>query len=162
MTATTSRNRQRKSRLLGRQAELELLNGLLDGAKRGLAARLVLTGEPGIGKTRLLAEVERRAVEFRTLRAEGDELEQQLAYATLHQLLLPLVPLLDRLPEVQERALAALMGRQAGPTSDTLLVCTSTLALLQVASEEAPLLVLVDDFQWADRASRRALLFASR
>src|SRR5687768_15847155 len=97
--------------LLGRDAELELVRGLVDAARAGTSGVLVLRGEAGIGKTVLLDEAERMAEgEFALLRVDGYESEAELPFAALHQLLRPLLGGLAALPERQAAALGAAFG----------------------------------------------------
>jgi DNA-binding CsgD family transcriptional regulator len=146
--------------LIGRRSELELLEQVLERARAGHSEVLVVRGVAGVGKTALIDECVRAAHGFRVLRAEGIEAESELAFAGLHQLLRPLLGLLDRLPPVQRGALEAAFGSGVG--GDRFLVAAATLGLLAEAAEEAPLLCVVDDVQWVDRASIDALVFAAR
>jgi DNA-binding CsgD family transcriptional regulator len=150
--------------LLGRGAEVELLDRLLAGARSGSSGALVLRGEAGIGKSALLDHAARAAAEAGTavLRGSGVESEAELAYAALHLLLHPRADRIDGLPAVQARALRAALGLAAAPAEDPLLVGLAVLTLLSDLAEDAPLLVLVDDAQWLDRESAAALLFAAR
>lgn len=93
--------------LLGRTAEQETVSRLLASARLGRGGALVLTGDPGIGKTALLSEVLARHTageEVRVLRATGTEVEQDLPFATLHALLLPALHLLDEIHSREELA----------------------------------------------------------
>ena len=150
--------------LLGRGAEVELLDRLLAGARSGSSGALVLRGEAGIGKSALLDHAAGAAVQAGTavLRGRGVEPEAELAYAALLLLLRPRTDRVDGLPAVQARALRAALGLAAAPAEDPLLVGLAVLTLLSDLAEEAPLLVLVDDAQWLDRESAAALLFAAR
>ncbi|WP_223166648.1 LuxR family transcriptional regulator [Nonomuraea sp. SYSU D8015] len=100
---------------------------------------------------------------MRVLRASGIESESDLAFATLHQLLHPVIDLLDALPGPQRDALSGALGLSAAaPASDRFLVSAGVLSLLAEAAAPSGLLCLVDDVQWFDRASADALLFAAR
>jgi len=148
--------------LIGRRSELETLERVLGSARSGHSEVLVVRGVAGVGKTSLLDECIRAAEDFRVLRAEGIEAESELAFAGLHQLLWPLLGLLDRLPPIQRGALEAAFGNAAGAAGDRFLVAAATLGLLAEAAEESPVLCVVDDVQWVDRASMDALVFAAR
>ena len=87
--------------LRGRDAEVELLRGVLARAREGESGVLVLRGAPGIGKTALLDAALDLAKGFRVLRARGVESESELAFAGLQELFAPVVARLERLPERQ-------------------------------------------------------------
>ena len=88
--------------------------------------------------------------------------EMELAFAGLHQLCAPLLDRLDRLPEPQRDALRDGVRADAGPAPDRFLVGLAVLSLLSEAAEERPLVCVVDDAQWLDRASAQALAFVAR
>src|SRR5258708_6600131 len=90
-----------RAQLLGRQHEREVLDRLLDGARRGDGGVLVVHGEPGVGKTALLAYAIEAAQEFRVARTAGVEGEMQLAYAALQQLCSPTLEIMESLPDHQ-------------------------------------------------------------
>src|SRR5688572_1970547 len=96
--------------LHGRDAERAAIEALLDDARARRSGILVLRGEPGMGKTALLQHARARATDMRVLQASGVESEAELAFASLHQLLRPLLPMLDRLPEPQAMALRGALG----------------------------------------------------
>jgi hypothetical protein len=146
--------------LIGRRTELDVIEGVLDGARAGRAGVMVVRGVAGVGKSALLSAFA-GASGFRVLRAEGVEGEAELAYAGLHQLLRPVMGLVGRRPAVQRAALEAAFGLAPG-AGDRFLVAAATLGLLADAAEESPLLCIVDDLQWLDQASAAALVFAAR
>lgn len=149
-------------RVLGRDGEIELLEALLRHAAEGHGGGVALLGEPGIGKTALLSYAEEQAAGFRVLRAVGVEPEADLAYATLHQLLLPALGLVDELPEPQALALRILFGQAHGAPPDPFLVALSTLSLLSLLAGEKPVLCVLDDAHWADRPTLKTLAFVAR
>ena len=149
-------------RLLGREREREVLGRLLEGARAGQGGVLVLHGEPGVGKTALLEYAVEVAQGLQVVRAAGVEGEMELPYAALQQLCSPIIDLTERLPDPQRDALNVAFGRSAGPAPDPFLVGLAVLGLLSEASEERPLLCLVDDAHWLDDASARALAFLAR
>jgi RNA polymerase sigma factor (sigma-70 family) len=149
-------------RLLGRQRERAVLDRLLDTAREGHGAVLLVRGEPGVGKTALLDYAVEAASDFRIARTLGIEEEMELAYSALHQLCSPSLDLIKRLPDPQRDAMKVALGLSAGPAPNPFLVGLAVLNLLSEAAEEQPLLCLVDDAQWLDDASARALAFVAR
>ncbi|GAA1881229.1 ATP-binding protein [Asanoa iriomotensis] len=149
--------------LFGRAAELAQLRGFLDGARQRGGARVVW-GDPGVGKSSLLAAAAERAVlaEMRVLRASGSEFEADVSYSCLNQLFLPLLPDLERLPPGPREALTVALGFGAGAAPDALLVCNAALALVKAVADDVPLVLLVDDVHWIDRASAVVLGFVAR
>jgi DNA-binding CsgD family transcriptional regulator len=148
--------------LLGRSSECSLLADLLSAIRRGESRSLVLRGEAGIGKTALLKYLVDSASDLSVLRAVGVESEMELDYASLHQLCASLLDRLPRLPEPQCQALEVVFGVRAGAVPDRFLVGLAVLSLLSEVAEERPLLCVVDDAQWLDRASALALGFVGR
>ncbi|WUK44906.1 AAA family ATPase [Nocardioides sp. NBC_00368] len=142
--------------------ECQTLDDLLAGARAGRSAALVLRGAPGIGKTELLKHVHRSSSDCRVLRAAGVESEMELSYAGLHQLCMPLLTGLDRLPKPQAEALATAFGMRAGPAPDQFFVALAALSLLADAASTRPLVCLIDDSQWLDQASALTLGFVAR
>ena len=122
----------------------------------------MLRGEAGVGKTALLEYVAERASECRIARVAGVESEMELAFAGLHQLCAPMLGELDGLPGPQRDALRGAFGLQDGAAPDRFLVALAVLSLLAEAAEERPLVCLVDDVQWLDRASAQTLAFVAR
>ncbi|HEX4692356.1 MAG TPA: AAA family ATPase, partial [Solirubrobacteraceae bacterium] len=148
--------------LRGRRTERAVLDALLAGARGGHGGALVLRGEAGFGKTALLEHAIHSASDLTVLRAAGVESEAELAFAALHRLCAPVLDGLDRLPGPQRDALATTFGLDAGPVPDRFLVGLATLSLLSEAALRRPMLCVVDDAQWLDRASAQALAFAAR
>jgi DNA-binding CsgD family transcriptional regulator len=131
-------------------------------ARAGRSATLVLTGDAGIGKTALLDATARRAAGCRLIRIAGIESEMEFAFAALHQLCASLTAHVAHLPEPQRAALATVFGESQGSAPDPFLVGLAVLNLLSDAAEQHPVLVLVDDQQWVDRASARVMAFIAR
>jgi len=148
--------------VLGRHFECETLDRLLDAVRAGASRVLVLRGEAGIGKTVLLEHVRTRASGCRVAYAAGVQSELELAYAGLHQLCAPMLDRLEHLPVPQRDALRTAFGLSAGPPPNRFLVGLAVLSLLSGVAEERPLVCLVDDAQWLDKASAQALAFAAR
>ncbi|NMO57532.1 AAA family ATPase [Actinoplanes sp. TBRC 11911] len=148
--------------LRGRRSERETLDELLTSLRAGRSQVLVLSGEAGIGKTALLEYLVSRAAECRVARATGAEFEMELAYAGLHQLCAPFLNRLDRLPAPQRDALGTAFGLHDGNAPDRFLVGLAVLSLLSDVAQDKPLICLVDDAQWLDRASADTLAFVAR
>jgi DNA-binding CsgD family transcriptional regulator len=154
--------------LHGRERERAHLAALVEQARAGTAAVLVVRGEPGVGKTALLRDLTTAQQQAapgggtRVLRTAGVESESPLPYAALHRLLRP-VASFDRLPAPQARALRVAFGLEGGPTVEPFLIGVATLSVLtDTAEHDGPILCVVDDAQWLDSASAAALLFAAR
>ncbi|MBV9093254.1 MAG: AAA family ATPase [Streptosporangiaceae bacterium] len=149
--------------LVGREAELTLLSGLIGEApRRGNA--IVLLGDPGIGKTSLLRAAAARAREagFTVLETAGVETEALLPYAGLHQLLRPVLSNASGLPAPLRRALLAAFGEDDGASPEPFFIALAALNLLAEISSRRPVLVAADDVQWLDRPSQDALAFLAR
>ncbi|GGL12267.1 transcriptional regulator [Planomonospora parontospora subsp. antibiotica] len=131
-------------------------------ARDGSGGAVVLRGEAGAGKTSLLDAAAASRGAMRVLRTAGVESEADLAFAVLHQVLRPVVGSLEALPEPQRDAVRAALGLAAGGVGDRFLLGAGVLSLLAEAAAPDGLICLVDDFQWVDRASADALLFAAR
>ncbi|MBV9594477.1 MAG: AAA family ATPase, partial [Actinobacteria bacterium] len=151
-----------ESELLGRRDECAVLDGLLTGARAGRSAVVVLRGEAGIGKTALLEYAIDSAPDMRVVRAVGVESEMELPFAALHQFCAPVLGRLDRLPVPQHNALKTVFGLSIGPAPDRFLVALAVLSLVSEVARERPVLCVVDDAQWLDRASAQALTFVAR
>ena len=130
--------------------------------RAGRSGALVVRGEPGVGKTALLEYVLERASGCRVARASGVQSEMELVFAGLHQLCAPMLDRLERLPGPQRDALGTAFGLARGVAPDRFLVGLAVLSLLSEVAEERPLVCLVDDAQWLDRASAQALAFVAR
>jgi DNA-binding CsgD family transcriptional regulator len=146
--------------LYGRDDERAVLDDLLAGAADGRSGALVITGEPGIGKSALLDYAAGRV--GRLLRATGAESEAELPFAGLQLLLRSVLGSLDALPEVQATALRGALGLSATGVPDRFLVGLAVLSLLSEVAEDGPLVCVVDDAQWLDKESAEALLFVAR
>jgi len=151
------------NRLIGRDRELAILGSFLgDAAVAG--ATLLLTGEPGVGKTALLVAAEEmaRTDGFRLIRGGGVEYETDVSFAGLHQLVDPLFGDLRRLPRSSRVAIEVALGIGSGPAPERLAVLNASLALLRQAASCSPLLIVIDDLHWLDRASGAAVGFVGR
>jgi DNA-binding CsgD family transcriptional regulator len=148
--------------LLGRGSECDTLDRLLASVRAGQSRVLVVRGEAGVGKSALLEYLVAGTSEFRVTRASGNEYEMELAYAGLHQLCAPMLDLRERLPEPQRVALESAFGLRADSAPDRFVVGLGVLSLLSEVAEEQPLVWVVDDAQWLDKASALSLAFVAR
>jgi DNA-binding CsgD family transcriptional regulator len=148
--------------LLGRQRERDALDRLLDAARAGQGSTLVVHGNPGVGKTALLDYAVAAAQGLDVIRTVGVEGEIELPYAALQQLCAPIQRFRERLAEPQGDALGVAFGIRAGPAPSAVLVGLAVTGLVSEAGAEQPLLAVVDDAQWLDRASAQAIAFAAR
>ena len=150
--------------LAGRDTEVGVLEELiLKGRTQGQA--LVLTGEPGIGKSALLAAAEAaaRAGGYRVLAASGVESEGQLPFAGLHQLLRPILRTTQQqLRPAHRRALLAAFGLEESPPPEPFLIALAAVNVLAAVAADQPVAVLADDVQWLDPQSQEVLTFMAR
>jgi DNA-binding CsgD family transcriptional regulator len=163
-SANPGRLRGRVTSLTDRRTERGTLEGLVDTVRAGESAALVVRGDPGVGKTALLDHLAKRASGSgcQVARATGVQSEMELAFAGLHQLCAPMLNRAERVPEPQRDALRTAFGIAAGPPPDRFLVGLAVLSLLSGVAGERPLICLIDDEQWLDRASAQALGFTAR
>ena len=147
--------------LIGRRDESAILDRLVDAVRTGESRALVIRGEAGVGKTALLEYLASNA-SCRIERAAGIQSEMELAFAGVHQLCLPMMDHLDQLPPPQRAALSIALGMTDGPAPDRFLIGLAVLNLLSNVAVDRPLLCLVDDEQWLDRASAQVLAFVAR
>ena len=149
--------------LFGRHAELDLVATFVTDAAAGGGA-LLLSGDPGVGKTALLdaAGEAARAAGVRVLRTEGVEFLTDLDFAGLSRILLPVRDLLPRMARAQRDALTQVMGFGTHRVAHRLLVFNAVLDLLREAAVDRPVLVVVDDLHRIDRASAAAFAFVAR
>lgn len=148
--------------LVGRESERLLVERLLAGARVGDSGVLVVTGEPGIGKTALLEHVLDHTEGMRVLTARGVEAEQPLAFGGLHQLFAPVLHLLPELPGPQAEALEVALSLREGRRPERFAVGAGVLGLLSRVAEDQPLAVVIDDVHLLDESSAEALAFAAR
>lgn len=157
----TDRDPGEAPELIGRRRESEELALLLSAAGDGRGGALVLSGEPGIGKTALLDSVHRHGG-VRILRVAGAEFETDLAFSALQELCAPVMNRTGGLPVPQRHALEAAFGIGTRDVPDRFLVGLAVVGLLSLAAAEQPLVCVVDDAQWLDQASVQTLAFAAR
>ena len=148
--------------LLGRHGECAVLDTGLATVRKGQSWALVLRGEAGVGKTALLNYLVQRSTGCQVIRAAGVQSEMELAFSGLYQLCAPGLDRADRLPTPQRDALLTAFGVCAGDAPDRFLVSLAALGLLAEVAQERPLVCVIDDAQWLDRASAQALAFIAR
>jgi DNA-binding CsgD family transcriptional regulator len=148
--------------LRGRGDDCAQLDGLLERASTGRGGALMLRGEAGVGKTALLEYAIASAPTLRAIRVTGMESEMELAFAGLHQLCAPMLDQREPLPAPQRGALETAFGLTVGAVPDRFLVGLAVLSLLSEVAQQRPLLCVIDDAQWLDRASAEALAFVAR
>lgn len=146
--------------LVGRAREVHYLSGLID-ATRPTGASLIIEGDAGIGKTSLLEFATRSALQqnFRLLQTAGLQNGIPAGYAALHELLHPILALVDTLPPRQRSALLTAFGLDDGPIPERLLVCLAALGLIEEAASRKPIFLSIEDLQWVDTSSAFAINF---
>jgi predicted ATPase len=163
------------SRLIGRSAELAELEAALTDAADGRPSLAFVAGESGVGKSRLLAELMRRAGAGGPLVLAGESVdfggEGELAYLPLVAALRPLArggdaALTEPVPDAVAPLLPGLGApapdpRSAGEDNQARLF-EGLLSLLDALGRERPVLLVVEDLHWADRSTRAALAFLAR
>jgi DNA-binding CsgD family transcriptional regulator len=155
---------QAMTEILGRQVELAAIEEFL--ASGEISRTLVLEGEPGIGKTTIWrwAVHEAAGGGVTVLSAQPTEAEEKLAFVTLADLLAGAHDAIGTLPEPQKHALriALLIEESDGRPLDERVVGTAFAGLLREIAEDGPVLLAIDDIQWADPASWASIRFALR
>jgi DNA-binding CsgD family transcriptional regulator/tetratricopeptide (TPR) repeat protein len=139
---------------VGRRGELASLLTQAADVRGGHPRVVLLTGEPGIGKTALAHRFVSQAQGFQLWEASGEEAEQLLTFGVIEQLV-------RAVPESLSPALRDL-GHERGEARDPIWVGAALLELLGTMQAAGPVLLLIDDAQWADRPSLQALVFAFR
>jgi DNA-binding CsgD family transcriptional regulator/tetratricopeptide (TPR) repeat protein len=145
--------------LVGRDQELGVMRSCLANARTGTSSVIVINGEPGIGKSALLAEA-RAAAEGVVLSTIGVESESDIAYVNLGDVFRHHYSCLNNIPDRQADALASVFAIGPSKPADRFTVAAATLNLLAAIAAHGPVLVTIDDAQWVDQASLGALTFA--
>ncbi len=149
--------------LCGRRREQAELDQVLVDIRAGRSRVLVVSGEPGIGKTALIDDCCRRARDVTVIRAVGIESKSELVFAGLQQVCSQTPQdKLELLPEPQRDAIQVALGRSFGEAPSPLLLGTAMLNHFADIAEERPVLVVIDDAQWLDRATAQTLAFVAR
>jgi DNA-binding CsgD family transcriptional regulator len=152
-----------RAAVIGRIPELDRLREVARSVTAGGTA-VVLTGEAGIGKTRLAEEFGAlaHAEGFRQLRCTGLESECHTGFAGLHELIHPVLDEAEALPERQRRALLTAFGMADGPAPEGLLIDLAVLGLLEEVAARQRLLLVVEDVQWLDPSTAAVIRFLAR
>jgi DNA-binding CsgD family transcriptional regulator len=161
---STQQVRSTSSVLYGREDDLARIVGLIDRIDDGGAA-LLISGEPGIGKSTLLEAAQEFAQDrdIRVLYLCGVPSEAHLPFGALQQALGPALDHVNTLPKRQRSALTAAFGLSGDTEApDMFLVALATLTLLTASAARKPILLVADDVQWLDQPSRDVLAFISR
>jgi DNA-binding CsgD family transcriptional regulator len=148
--------------MLGREQEERRIASLLGNARNGRGGALIVSGEPGIGKTTLLAVTTTAPTGMSSLRVDGFEAESNMPFAALQRLSTPLRAWLPALPERHRQAIEVAAGDREGPPPDRYLVGLAILGLLAAAAEVEPVLCVVDDAHLLDPESLDVLAFVGR
>jgi DNA-binding CsgD family transcriptional regulator len=138
------------------------IDAVLDEARRGSSASLVLRGEAGMGKTTLLDYAVSSAADMHVVRIAGVQSESEFGFAALHRLLVPFMDRARVLPERQHEAIGTAFGLVEGQRPDRFLVGLAALTVLSEIAAKRPLLCVVDDVQWIDRESLDVLGLVAR
>ena len=153
---------RREAELAGRRAECGVLDRLAEAVRPARAGRWWCTARRAWARRPCWSTWPGTRPGCRVTRASGVQSEMELAFAGLHQLCAPMLDRLDTLPAPQRDALRTAFGMSAGPAPDRFLIGLAVLSLLSHVAAEQPLVCLVDDQQWLDRASAQILAFAAR
>ncbi|HWV84574.1 MAG TPA: AAA family ATPase [Capillimicrobium sp.] len=149
--------------LRGRERELGELDALVARARSSRSGTLVVSGEAGVGKTALLdGLVDRVSARVQVARMTASEAEVELPYAGLQLLCTPMMAAAARLPAPQREALEAAFGLRDADQPNPFLVGVAVLGLLGQTASERALLCVIDDAQWLDEVSARAVAFVAR
>jgi len=155
--------------LLERERELRMLRAGLSQACRAEGALLLIEGPPGVGKTALIRSARAQAGQagLLALEATGSELEQPFAFGVVRQLLEPVIRQADTPGLFAGGAGPAARlfepDDQLPPGADLGFEALHSLYWLMVnIADHAPVLVSVDDCQWADRDSLRFLAYLTQ
>src|SRR3954466_12077701 len=149
-------------RLIGRDEELLRLRTFLDEA-RSHSTTLLVTGEPGIGKSSLLGVAREIAHEqgATVLQATGGQFEVEVGFAGLHQLLAPFAHAFPALDPRHRETLETCLGVSTGPPPGRSTIAAATVALLAHLAADSAVLVVVDDAPWLDRPTASVLVTVS-
>ena len=151
--------------VVGRDAELTVLaDAVTAAAGNRSGAAFLIAGEPGAGVSTVLRAAAEQATTANcsVLVSAGTHTEAGLPFAVLHRLLQPILRQAEQLPAVQREALHTAFALQAGPAPDPFLVALGTLSLLTSSAADRPVVAVVDNFQWLDKASAEILTFVAR
>jgi len=149
-------------RLLGRAAELEELASSTRAVLEGRVALLHIDGEAGVGKTRLLQELRRELRGIRIGGSSASALESHLPYVPLATALREALMDRERLGRRLPALGAILPELRLGSTDNDIAEVAALEALVAALAEQAPLVLIIDDLQWADARTIAALGYLRR
>src|SRR4051794_14700608 len=170
-------SRVTSSRLIGRDVELNELEVALDGAAAEEPSLVVVGGDSGIGKSRLVAALRDQADATSAVTLIGECLDladAELPYAPIVAALRPLArerhPVLDDLSGPERAELARLLPMVDAPRSENgdpgasgqLRLFEALLALLDHLGQSEPVVLVIEDLHWADRSTRSFVSFLAR
>ena len=184
ITGFEARTRRTRQPFIGRQAELHELDHALGQVLAGATLRLAIAAPPGVGKTRLAREFLQRAAwkGCRILQGHGSDDGAGAPLQPLLQMLRDALGLAaDAPPTAAEAALTRLLAEVAGgaalaPSLQPLLGLAAAAAaprdapgalqalatLFETLAARQPLVLFVDDWQWADDSTRQCLTSLGR
>lgn len=147
--------------LYGRQEQLSLLHGVLDAAQAGHGGSAIIEGEPGLGKTALLAVAVGRAKQLRyqLLSARGVRGAEGAGFSALHELLRPVLDRVTKLPDRQRHAIETVFGLADGAAPEPLILQIAVLSLVEEVAAAAPVMLAVEDLHWIDHSSAEVIAF---
>ncbi|MEU1513337.1 AAA family ATPase [Streptomyces sp. NPDC005811] len=157
--------------VIGRDPQIAAVTAVVDRVRGGDGGALLITGDPGIGKTALLehALAGLPAGQVRLLSTVATEQDSPLPFAGLRRLLAPVRAHDAALPPTQRAALARAVDTDGeggdeggGGPAGQFLVALATLGLLTEAATRRPVLLVVEDLHWLDAASATVLAFVAR
>ncbi len=150
-------------KVVGRERDLQLLLSCVDRARRGRGGGIVVVGEPGIGKTELLAAtIDELPVDTVVLRSTGHDTGMDASFGALTALMWPLVDRLELLDDRPAAVLRGVLGLGPPAAGDRLAIGAAALALLDAVSRESPVVCVVDDWHAVDVASAELVAFVAR
>src|ERR1700734_2167484 len=150
------------SGLLDRVTERQVIEDFVSAVEDGLGRSMVLLGDAGMGKTRLLEHAVDYAPNLRSAWISGVEAERDLGFAGLHRLLRPFLARRSQLPGPQRVALGSAFGLQTDMPADRFMVGLACLTLLADVATEQRMICVIDDAQWIDEESLAVLAFVAR
>ncbi|MBB2940552.1 DNA-binding CsgD family transcriptional regulator [Actinoplanes lutulentus] len=150
--------------LIGRDSELVVLAESLQRVAEGSGGALLLSGDPGVGKSALLNEVagQARAAGMRVLSWAGNPASADWAFSGLRELLSPVLGGAEDLLPVTREALVNALSETTADSAPLQRVALGVLQLLSDAGHDLPVVVIVDDVHWLDTATSRVLAFVAR
>jgi DNA-binding CsgD family transcriptional regulator len=156
-------HRSHRPVLVGRDDDIARLRSFIAQISEH-GSTVVMTGDPGVGKSALVdtAIDHARWRGLDVMRASGVEAEQEVPWATLHQLLHVLRDRLPDLPGPQRDGIRAVFGEVDGVSQNIFLTGLAALTLLSDRATDAGLLIVVEDIHWVDPSTRAVLEFLAR